>query len=293
MVRRGGQQRQGFGVQIGRCIECRVLVVAAFRALTTPVVATARALAAAFTGTLATALAAAFATSVATFTCAWLAFALTACVLGWPVLAWARFAAGCGHGGLVGQRQVLLHGIARDAFTALTPAAALAPSAALFAALAAALAVFTAWLVFVAGVGAAFSAVVGTRLTGWAFLATAFGASFRIAFAALATPAFIAVVAATFRAALRATFGAAVCTAFRAGFATPFGATTATAAAIPATALATVRTLAASIRATISGTPVSGALVFFDFLGRCCNRRFGAAKQVLDPAEEAFFGRCG
>ena len=178
---------------------------AALRAIATAVVATAATLTA-FTATF----------SATT----WLALALTARFLSGFVLALSvSFAMhGRSHGGLIGQCQILLYGIARNALATLAAVTALAA-----AALATDFAVLTARLLVASAFSAAFTTTLTDR-TFLAFLTAALGACFRTALTAFSATALIAAVTAS--------FGAA--------FTTAFTAATATATAITATALATV-----------------------------------------------------
>ncbi|OGA95460.1 MAG: hypothetical protein A3E79_04365 [Burkholderiales bacterium RIFCSPHIGHO2_12_FULL_61_11] len=188
---------------------------AAVGAFATTLVATATALATAFTATFA----AAFSTAT------WLAFAITADLLsstlgGFILALSASFAThGRSHGSLIGQCQILLDGIARDALATLTAVTALAAVA-----LATDFAVLIARLLvgsyFASDFSAAFTATLGYRT----FLTAALGACFRMALTAFSATALVAAVTAS--------FGAA--------FTTAFTAATATATAITATALAAV-----------------------------------------------------
>ncbi|WP_332814784.1 hypothetical protein [Ramlibacter sp.] len=198
--------RRGFTAHdIASGVGARALALGAFAAA---IIAAATALSTPFT-----ALAAAFAPS---FASALLAITVTAGFLGGPVLSLHGSLAthGCGHGGLVGQCEILLYRIARDAVAAF---AAVAVTTALATAVGA---TFAAGLAFAAIVSAGFRAC----FPGGTLLACAFAACFGTAFTAFAA-ATLAPVAPTFRAALRTCL------------ATSFTTTAATTAAIAATAL--------------------------------------------------------
>ena len=255
--------------------------------------------------------AAAIAVAASSFT--WLA-----AFLGWPFLAWfASFAAahGCGHGCLIGQCQILLYGIAGNAFTAfsaLTPFAARTLAAvgiaAGFRTRLTRLAWFTyfAWLTWLPTFAALVFIACCTFCAGFsngAFLAfgtRAFDAAFRIALAALAaTAAFCTDITATIGATFRPAFTAAFTATFRPTFWASLSTALATRLVAAATATSTIPAgaftalCAASVRPAIA-TCFSVVFVLFHVACGRRGRRWRCAKQVLDPAEEAFFHRrCG
>ncbi|MEP6964143.1 MAG: hypothetical protein ABI845_01540, partial [Polaromonas sp.] len=151
---------------------------AVFRALAATVIAAATALTATFTAFTAAVIAfLAFTTTLAA--CDWLAFSFTDSVLRRAFLArGGAVAHRSGHGRLIGQCQILLYRVARNALAAFWSLGTVA------AALAVALATAFTDLIFAARLRFAslVAAVVGADLAGLAFLAATFGASFGIAF---------------------------------------------------------------------------------------------------------------
>ncbi len=199
-VGRGGDHIAGFveqrcccgsvGVEAHRAFGGGVLAFGAFRAVCTAAVATAAVAVAAFTAAFT-----AFAAVSTRLTVA-LAFAVLGCAF-LACFAGVTAHGGC-HGGLVGQCEVLLDGVALDAFTALTTfAAAFTAALAAFTAVAAAFAAFTVGGVAARLVGCA----LGAGFTGRTLLA-AFGIALT-AFAAAAFTAFTTAFGAGLRYGLR------------------------------------------------------------------------------------------
>ena len=131
----------------------------------------------------------------------------------WPVLARRTGLAihGCGHGGLVGQRQVLLDRIARNALATLGAFRTLGALNTLTVAVATAFTVGAVWArLRVGGVVAAAVLAFSAFRAILAFRASALGAGFRLALAAIAVAA---VCTPAFGTAFRRAFGAVACAA--------------------------------------------------------------------------------